>query len=103
MSSALSSFARETLAVETVEAVAFACLGADAGVVVCGGDLRGVALVLAGRAAGGLGGAGRGVRVVVVRIRDGRISDWKGGVKDWVILEPGTEGNGAVPLTNGGS
>ncbi|KAF7187705.1 Pyridoxamine 5'-phosphate oxidase [Pseudocercospora fuligena] len=24
-------------------------------------------------------------RVVVVRIRDGRISDWKGGVKDWAI------------------
>ena len=43
------------------------------------------------------------VRVVVVRIRDGRISDWKGGVKDWVILEPGTEEGGAVPLVNGGS
>lgn len=27
------------------------------------------------------------VRVVVVRIQDGRISDWKGGVKDWVIAE----------------
>lgn len=26
-----------------------------------------------------------GVRVVVVSIRDGRISDWKGEVKDWVI------------------
>jgi hypothetical protein len=41
------------------------------------------------------------VRVVVVRIRDGRISDWKGGVKDWVILEPGTGENGAVPMVNG--
>lgn len=30
-----------------------------------------------------------GVRVVVVSIRDGRISDWKGGVKDWVITAPG--------------
>jgi hypothetical protein len=30
---------------------------------------------------------GEDVRVVVVRIRDGRISDWKGGVKDWVIRE----------------
>lgn len=29
------------------------------------------------------------VKVAVVRIRDGRISDWKGGVKDWVIAEPG--------------
>jgi hypothetical protein len=29
------------------------------------------------------------VKVVVVRIKDGRISDWKGGVKDWVIAEPG--------------
>lgn len=25
------------------------------------------------------------VRVVVVRIRDGRIADWKGGVRDWVL------------------
>ena len=30
---------------------------------------------------------GHDVRVVVVRIRDGRISDWKGGVKDWVISD----------------
>lgn len=29
------------------------------------------------------------VRVVVVELRDGRISDWKGGVKDWVIARPG--------------
>jgi hypothetical protein len=41
------------------------------------------------------------VRVVVVKIRDGRISDWKGGVKDWVIQEPGMEENGAVPMING--
>ncbi|KAK4997072.1 hypothetical protein LTR66_003463 [Elasticomyces elasticus] len=38
------------------------------------------------------GGRGHGskeeeVMVVVVRIRDGRIADWKGGVKDWVIAE----------------
>lgn len=52
------------------------------------------------------GGAGPGgylegeeVRVVVVRIRDGRISDWKGGVTDWVIAEPGEEAD--VPLVNG--
>nr|POF05482.1 pyridoxamine 5'-phosphate oxidase like [Quercus suber] len=30
---------------------------------------------------------GEDVRVVVVRIKDGRISDWKGGVKDWVVAE----------------
>ncbi|KAI9655798.1 MAG: hypothetical protein M1821_005233 [Bathelium mastoideum] len=28
---------------------------------------------------------GEEVRVVVVRIRDGRIADWKGGVRDWVL------------------
>ncbi|KAK4495358.1 hypothetical protein PRZ48_013689 [Zasmidium cellare] len=40
-----------------------------------------------------------GVRVVVVRIRDGRISDWKGGVKDWVITgreEEGERVNGVI-------
>ena len=53
---------------------------------------------------GSAGDGGRGsyivdedVRVVVVKIRDGRISDWKGGVKDWVIRE----GGGDQPLTNG--
>ncbi|KAF2228790.1 hypothetical protein EV356DRAFT_497447 [Viridothelium virens] len=38
---------------------------------------------------------GEEVRVVVVRIRDGRIADWKGGVKDWV-LEGGEEDDGEV-------
>ncbi|QIW99219.1 hypothetical protein AMS68_004737 [Peltaster fructicola] len=33
-------------------------------------------------------------RVVVVRIRDGRISDWKGGIKDWVVAD-------SSPLVNG--
>lgn len=28
---------------------------------------------------------GEEVRVVVVRIRDGRIADWKGQVRDWVV------------------
>lgn len=44
--------------------------------------------------AGVMGDGGRGcyiededVRVVVVRITGGRISDWKGGVKDWVIRD----------------
>ena len=43
-----------------------------------------------------MGDGGRGsyiededVRVVVVRIRDGRISDWRGGVKDFCLAEPG--------------
>lgn len=36
-----------------------------------------------------------GVRVVLVRIRDGRISDWKGGVKDWVLE------SAAAPSVNG--
>ena len=42
-----------------------------------------------------LGDGGRGsyiededVSVVVVRIRDGRISDWKGGVKDFCLADP---------------
>ena len=39
------------------------------------------------------------VRVVVVRIRDGRISDWKGAVKDWVIRE--SEGADLAPTVNG--
>lgn len=26
------------------------------------------------------------VRVVTVRVREGRIADWKGGVRDWVLL-----------------
>lgn len=41
---------------------------------------------------GGQGDGGRGtfiedeeVRVVLVRIQEGRIADWKGGVKDWVL------------------
>ncbi|KAK4543414.1 hypothetical protein LTR36_005557 [Oleoguttula mirabilis] len=50
------------------------------------------------------------VRVVVVRIRDGRISDWKGGVKDFVLAEgggghghdeAGLEGRGGRPIVNG--
>lgn len=55
-------------------------------------------------AAGGGEDGGRGafvededVRVVVVKIRDGRIADWKGGVKDWVLA---SEEN-PQPLVNG--
>ncbi|GAB7362859.1 hypothetical protein MBLNU230_g3161t1 [Neophaeotheca triangularis] len=39
------------------------------------------------------------VRVVVVRVRDGRISDWKGGVRDWVVRDEEGEDVGGV---NGG-
>jgi hypothetical protein len=44
----------------------------------------------------GSGDGGRGcfiegeeVRVVVVRITDGRVADWKGGVRDWTLSEEG--------------
>jgi hypothetical protein len=62
-------------------------------------------------AAGNSGDGGReryiedeSVRVVVVKISDGRISDWKGAVKDWVISESsGTsaQSDDGVPLVNG--
>lgn len=52
---------------------------------------------------GRAGDGGRGcyiededVRVVVVRIQDGRVSDWKGGVKQWVIEEDVGRVNGVV-------
>ncbi|EXJ58893.1 hypothetical protein A1O7_06323 [Cladophialophora yegresii CBS 114405] len=32
---------------------------------------------------------GDDVRVVVVPVREGRTADWKGGVKDWVLVEEG--------------
>lgn len=40
----------------------------------------------------------RAARVVIVRIRDGRISDWKGGIKDWVVTEADPSER---PLVNG--
>jgi hypothetical protein len=30
------------------------------------------------------------VRVVTVRVKEGRIADWKGGVRDWVIADDET-------------
>ena len=30
---------------------------------------------------------GDDVRVVVVRVKEGRIADWKGGVKDWKVVD----------------
>jgi hypothetical protein len=47
------------------------------------------------------------VRVVVVRIRDGRVSDWKGGIKDFVLAaDRGAEAAqeaGGQGLVNGGA
>ena len=45
---------------------------------------------------------GEGVRVVVVPVREGRIADWKGGVKDWTLSSETTQGvNGHRPVVNG--
>lgn len=38
--------------------------------------------------------AGEEVRVIVVRVSDVRIADWKGSVQDWVIAPPGEGGQG---------
>ncbi|KAH8885655.1 hypothetical protein GQ53DRAFT_750993 [Thozetella sp. PMI_491] len=42
--------------------------------------------------------AGEEVRVIVVSIRDVRISDWKGNVRDWVLAPPS---DGVAPTVNG--
>ena len=42
---------------------------------------------------------GEDVRVVVVRVQEGRIADWKGGVKDFVIRDEGEVQT--APLVNG--
>lgn len=46
---------------------------------------------------------GEEVRVVSVKVEDGRVSDWKGGVRDWVLSNEGEEGNssGGEALLNG--
>lgn len=36
------------------------------------------------------------VRVVVVPIKEGRIADWKGGVRDWKVVAEGEEQHGLV-------
>ena len=41
------------------------------------------------------------VRVVVVRIREGRIADWKGGVKDWVLTPSSSAPHRGESLVNG--
>jgi hypothetical protein len=60
-----------------------------------------------GEVRNGHGDGGRGcfiegeeVRVVVVRIRDGRVADWKGGVRDW-CLSSEENGRGDGTLVNG--
>lgn len=46
--------------------------------------------------------AGEEVRVIVVDVMDVRISDWKGNVKDWVLVGTGEEaGQEAAPVVNG--
>jgi len=45
---------------------------------------------------------GEEVRVVVVRVKEGRIADWKGGVKDWSIMtEDEQDGRGRQGMVNG--
>jgi len=36
---------------------------------------------------------GEDVRVVVVRVREGRVADWKGGVRDWLLQGEAEGGN----------
>ncbi|KAL2831190.1 hypothetical protein BDW59DRAFT_158135 [Aspergillus cavernicola] len=40
------------------------------------------------------------VRVVTVRVREGRLADWKGGVKDWLVVQEGEESS-TEPAVNG--
>lgn len=77
--------------------------GGGGGVVLGGGAVTtgGVAEALG---PGALGDSGKGayievedVRVVVVRIQDGRISDWKGNVKDWSVADTPTPTETARP------
>ena len=45
---------------------------------------------------------GEEVRVVIVGVQEGRIADWKGGVKDWRIVSPEEERNrGRQDMVNG--
>lgn len=49
--------------------------------------------------------AGEDVRVILVHIRDIRTSDWKGGVRDWVLVTTAAEGESGAgneaPAVNG--
>ena len=45
---------------------------------------------------------GEEVRVVLVRVKEGRIADWKGGVKDWrIISEDEERDRGRHGMVNG--
>ena len=48
---------------------------------------------------------GEEVRVMVVRVKEGRIADWKGGVKDWMVVADGemsgSENEGETGMVNG--
>lgn len=45
---------------------------------------------------------GEEVRVVLVGVREGRIADWKGGVKDWTLVSPEEEDQrGRLGMANG--
>lgn len=47
---------------------------------------------------------GEEVRVVLVGVRQGRIADWKGGVKDWTVVSPeDSGGQGHNSMVNGAS
>jgi Pyridoxamine 5'-phosphate oxidase len=46
---------------------------------------------------------GEDVRVVVVRVREGRIADWKGGVKDWVVVDEEETETDTTESAEGGS
>lgn len=41
---------------------------------------------------------GEEVRVVVVKVREGRIADWKGGVRDWRMIGPDENDRGGGHL-----
>ena len=46
---------------------------------------------------------GEEVRVVVVRVKEGRIADWKGAVRDWKLVdgEQAVDGRGREGMVNG--
>lgn len=44
---------------------------------------------------------GEEVRVVLLDVKEGRIADWKGGVKDWILAAPEGSHRGRQALVNG--
>jgi len=45
---------------------------------------------------------GEDVRVVIVRVREGRIADWKGGVKDWAVVDEDEVPRGSMESSGSG-